>query len=84
MDVRLDPELEEFRDEVQSWLEEHLVGEFAAYRGKGLTGQEDVPAEVQIEWERELATGDWLGIDFPDWIGGRGCTLAEQVMFHKT
>jgi len=84
MDVRLDPSLAAFRDEVRTWLEEHLVGEFGRYRGKGLTGLEDVPPEVQIEWERELATGGWLGIDFPASIGGRECSLAEQVVFHLT
>ena len=57
MDVRLDPSLAAFRDEVRTWLEEHLVGEFGRYRGRGLTGLEDMPPEVQIAWERELATG---------------------------
>ncbi len=84
MDVRLDPALEQFRDEVRTWLEEHLGGEFGAYRGVGLTGHEDMPAEVQIAWERELASGGWLGIDFPAWIGGRELSLAEQVVFHLT
>ena len=84
MDFRSDPELAGFADEVRTWLEDHLVGEFARYRGRGLTGQEDVPIEVQIAWERELASGGWLGIDFPEWIGGRGCTLAEQVVFFNT
>ncbi len=84
MDVRLDPSLEEFQDEVRTWLDEHVVGDFARYRGMGLTAQEDIPVEVQLAWEKELASGGWLGIDFPESIGGRGCTLAEQVVFFKT
>ena len=84
MDLRSDPRLAAFADEVRTWLEEHLVGEFARYRGRGLTGQDDVPVEVQIAWERELASGGWLGLDFPESIGGRGCTLAEQVEFFNT
>ena len=84
MDFRSDPALISFADEVRSWLEEHLVGEFARYRGRGLTGQEDVPVEVQLAWERELASGGWLGLDFPEWIGGRGCTLAQQAVFFNT
>ena len=84
MDLRPDPAMSAFVDEVRTWLEEHLVGEFARYRGRGLTGQEDVPVEVQMDWERELAAGGWLGLDFPEWIGGRGCTLAEQVVFFNT
>lgn len=84
MDVRLDPDLEDFRDEVRTWLEQHLAGEFGKYRGHGLTGHEDIPAPIQIEWEKELASGGWLGLDFPKSIGGRECTLAEQVVFHLT
>ena len=84
MDFRSDPTLGSFADEVRTWLEEHLAGEFGRYRGCGLTGQEDVPVEVQIAWERELASGGWLGLDFPESIGGRGCTLAQQVVFFNT
>ena len=84
MDLLSDPTLESLADEVRTWLEEHLVGDFGRYRGRGLTGQEDVPVEVQIAWERELASGGWLGLDFPESIGGRGCTLAEQVVFFNT
>ena len=84
MDFRSDPRLAGFADEVRTWLEEHLAGEFGQFRGRGLTGQDDVPVEVQIAWERELASGGWLGLDFPESIGGRGCTLAEQVVFFNT
>ncbi len=84
MDAWNDPGLCAFEEEVRTWIEEHCVGEFAAYRGRGWTGQEDVPVEVQWAWEKELASGGWLGIDFPAWIGGRGCSLAEQVVFHRT
>ena len=36
----------EFVEEVRTWLEEHIVGEFVSLRGKGLTGHDDVPAAV--------------------------------------
>jgi alkylation response protein AidB-like acyl-CoA dehydrogenase len=74
----------DFVDEVRTWLGEHMVGDFAALSGRGLTGHDDVDPQLQIEWERELARGGWLGIDFPASIGGRGCSLVEQVLFHKT
>ncbi len=61
-----------------------MVGDFAVLSGRGLTGHDDVDPELQIAWERELATGGWLGIDFPAAIGGRECSLVEQVLFHKT
>ena len=84
MDFDLTPAERDFRDEVRTWLEEHLVGEFAEMRGRGGMGQEDIPAEQQIAWERELAGGGWLGIDFPAYLGGRECSLSEQVLFHQT
>ena len=74
----------DFVEEVRTWLEEHIKGDFFALRGKGLTGHDDVDPQLQIAWEKELATGGWLGIDFPEWIGGRECSLVEQVLFHKT
>ncbi len=84
MDFDLSPEELAFKDEVRTWLEEHLVGEFAALRGRGGTGQEDIPAPILMAWEKELATGGWLGIDYPKSAGGRECSLAEQVIFHMT
>jgi len=74
----------EFVDEVRTWLQDHVKGEFATLQGRGLTGHEDVDPELQIAWEKELASGGWLGIDFPKSIGGRECSLVEQVLFHKT
>lgn len=84
MDFAFDKEELAFADEVRTWLEEHMVGEFATLRGKGLTGHDDVDPSLQIAWEAELAKGGWLGIDFPKSIGGRECSLVEQVLFHKT
>ena len=84
MDFSYTKDQTDFCDEVRTWLEEHIRGDFVKLRGKGLTGHDDVDPELQIAWERELATGGWLGIDFPKWIGGRECSLVEQVLFHKT
>ena len=84
MDFSLAPAELAFKDEVRTWLEEHLVGEFAELRGRGGTGQEDIPPQLLIEWERELAKGNWLGLGYPVDLGGRECTLFEQVIFHMT
>ena len=72
-----------FADEARTWLEEHLVGDFARLRGRGGTGREDIAPEVLIAWERELASGGWLGLDYPTELGGRGASLFEQVVFHQ-
>ena len=84
MEFARTPKLEAFADEVRTWLEEHLVGEFADLRGRGGVGQEDVEAEVLLAWERQLASGGWLGLDYPERLGGRDASLAEQVVFHQT
>ncbi len=84
MDFRLTDAEEAFRDEVRTWLEEHLVGEFAALRGRGGYGRDDIDPEVQIAWERELAGGGWLGLGYPVEVGGRPASLFEQVVFSTT
>ena len=73
-----------FADEVRTWLEEHLVGANADLRGRGGVGQEDVEPERLLAWERELADGGWLGLDYPEHLGGRDASLSEQVVFHQT
>ena len=73
-----------FAEEVRTWLEEHLVGANADLRGRGGVGQEDVEPERLLAWERELADGDWLGLDYPEHLGGRDASLSEQVVFHQT
>jgi alkylation response protein AidB-like acyl-CoA dehydrogenase len=82
MDFALSPSEQAFKDEVRTWLEEHLVGDFADLRGRGGTGQEDISPALLIEWERALSTGGWLGLGYPVELGGRDCTLFEQVLFH--
>ncbi len=84
MDFTLTPQELTFADEVRTWLEEHLVGDFTQLRGKGGTGQEDISPELLIAWEKELAGGGWLGLDYPEQWGGREASLMEQVVFHTT
>jgi len=72
-----------FAEEARTWLESHLVGEYAQLRGRGGTGREDVAPELLIAWEREMASGGWLGLDYPKEFGGREASLFEQVLFHQ-
>ena len=84
MDFTLSSDEQAFADEVRTWLEEHLVGEFADLRGRGGMGQEDIAPEVLFAWERELASGGWVGLGYPESVGGRPCSLMEQVVFYMT
>ncbi len=82
MELQLSKEDQEFRDEVRTWLAEHVKGEFAGLQGKGGPGTEEIPFDVEVAWERELATGGWIGLAWPKEFGGRGATLTQQVVFH--
>ena len=80
MELDFGPGVREFRDEVRTWLDEHLVGEFAEHRGIG--GPADAEAfEVRLEWDRELSAGGWLGLSWPQEYGGRGLGLLEEIVF---
>ena len=72
-----------FREQVRTWLAEHLVGEFAALVGSGGPGREHEHVELRIAWERELGRGGWIGLGWPVEVGGRGATVEEQVVFHE-
>ena len=80
MDFDIAPEEAAFRDEVRQWLADHLVGEFAAHRGVG-SPTDDTAWDVRIAWEKELASGGWLGLTWPREYGGRGASLAQEVVF---
>ena len=69
-----------FRDEVRTWLTEHLVGEFRDHRGVG-SPTDDTAWDVRVGWERELSKGNWLGLTWPVEYGGRGVGLAEEIIF---
>ncbi len=75
--------VEEFREEIRTWLHEHLVGEFAALKGTGGPGSEHEFHEERLAWNRELARGGWTCVGWPSEYGGRGLSLAEQVVFHE-
>ena len=63
MDFRFSAEDEAFRDEVRTWLGEHLVGEYAAIGDVGGPADE-TGWDVRVEWEKELggaAGSGWPG-----------------------
>ena len=72
-----------FREEVAVWLAEHLTGEFAPLVGTGGPGREHENVELRMAWEKELAAGGWVGLAWPTEVGGRGCSIEEQVVFYE-
>jgi alkylation response protein AidB-like acyl-CoA dehydrogenase len=82
VDFRDSPAEAEFRDEVRTWLSEHLVGEFAELGGRG--GPADERGwETRIEWERTLGRDRWVGCSWPVEYGGRGLDFSQQVIFNE-
>ncbi|HEU5033859.1 MAG TPA: acyl-CoA dehydrogenase family protein [Mycobacteriales bacterium] len=73
---------EAFRAEVRAWLDEHLVGEFAALRGAGGPGREHEGFDVRLAWERLLGEHGWIGVGWPAPYG-RELPLMQQVVFHE-
>ena len=83
MDLRDRPEDEAFRKEVRTWLRDHVVGAFAALDGRGGTGDETFGFEIRLEWERVLAADGWTCLGWPTEWGGRGASIAQQVIFNE-
>ena len=83
MDLRDRPEDEAFRKEIQGWLADHLVGDYAELGGRGGSGDEGFGFEVRLRWERELAEGGWTCVGWPVEHGGRGASVAQQVVFNE-
>jgi alkylation response protein AidB-like acyl-CoA dehydrogenase len=83
MDLRFNPEDEAFRRELAAWLDAQLSGEFAAVRGRGGAGDEHALLDERRAWERRLGEAGWSCIGFPREYGGRGASLAQQVIFHE-
>ncbi len=81
--MQLSSEDEEFRRSVREWLERSLTGRFAALRGAGGPGREDEAHAERLAWNRHLAAAGWTCLGWPPEHGGRGATLAQQVIFYE-
>jgi alkylation response protein AidB-like acyl-CoA dehydrogenase len=69
---------EGFRAECADWLNAQMAGEFRDIKGiTTLTAS----AERRKEWEQHLGAHNWGCIGWPVEWGGRGASLAEQVIF---
>jgi alkylation response protein AidB-like acyl-CoA dehydrogenase len=82
MDFRDTPQEAAFRDEVRTWLAEHLTGEFAEIGGGGGPADES-GWDLRLEWERILGKDRWVGMAWPETYGGRDASIVEQVIFNE-
>jgi alkylation response protein AidB-like acyl-CoA dehydrogenase len=74
---------EAFRKEVADYFEEALGGPFAAIRDRGGPGDEDAVVEERMAWERKLGADGWTCVGWPTEHGGRGLSLAEEIVYHE-
>ncbi len=83
MDLSFDADDEAFRAQARAWLEEQLSGEFAALRGRGGPGDDDVLVDARRAWEQQLGKAGWIGIGWPKSCGGRELPLTQQVLWSE-
>lgn len=83
MDLTYSAEDEQFRGEIRDWLEANLQGEFGRLKGLGGSGREHEAFDERLEWNRHMATAGWTCVAWPVEHGGRGLSLAQQVIFHQ-
>ena len=74
---------EAFRSDARKWLTDQLNGPFSVVRGRGGPGDEHELFNERSEWERALGEAGWIGIGWPEEFGGRGLSLAQQVIFYE-
>jgi alkylation response protein AidB-like acyl-CoA dehydrogenase len=73
----------EFRAELRDWLATELSGDFGALRGSGGPGREHEAFAARLAWHKHLSAAGWTCLGWPVEHGGRGATVAQQVIFHE-
>jgi alkylation response protein AidB-like acyl-CoA dehydrogenase len=81
--LRSSPQDEQFRSSIREWLAANLTGRFAALRDAGGPGREHEAHAERVAWNRHLAAAGWTCLGWPPEHGGRGATLAQQVIFYE-
>ncbi|MEV5835037.1 acyl-CoA dehydrogenase family protein [Nocardia sp. NPDC052112] len=79
MDFSLPARVEVFRDELRTWLAEHLTDDIVA-AGRHIA---DDPAAFEIVrgWNRTMADAGWAAVSWPVAYGGRGAGPLEQLVY---
>ncbi|MCH2170222.1 acyl-CoA dehydrogenase family protein [Myxococcota bacterium] len=77
MDLSYTSEQQAFRQEVRSWLEEHVPDE-------PLPSMDTAEGfQRHREWERVLAAGRWAMVTWPEEFGGRAADLITWLIFEE-
>jgi alkylation response protein AidB-like acyl-CoA dehydrogenase len=79
MDLTFTPEEQAFREEVRTFLEQHLPPRMRRYVLEGL----HVPPEETVAWQRLLHRKGWGGPNWPTEFGGTGWDPVRQYIFEE-
>ncbi len=76
MELQFTKAEQEFRDEVRTWLSEHVPRE---RRPRDLRAARD----FDLAWQRTQYDAGWAGIAWPVEYGGRGLSLTQQLIWFE-
>jgi alkylation response protein AidB-like acyl-CoA dehydrogenase len=76
MDVRFDAATEVFRQEIRTWLSDHVPKDPMPSDSEGAF-------HYMRAWQRQMYDAGWVGIHWPEAYGGCGATLLEQAVFQQ-
>ena len=65
-----------FRDEVRTWLRENVPREKRPKEGVAMR-------DFDMGWQRKQYDGGWAGIAWPKEYGGRGLSVAQQLIWYE-
>jgi len=77
MDLSYPPEVEAFRKEIRTWLEEHLP---SGWFDEGFQMSPEEKQRFNEEWTPKLYEGGWICATWPEEYGGKGLTTMEGVV----
>ncbi|MET0147254.1 MAG: acyl-CoA dehydrogenase family protein [Ilumatobacteraceae bacterium] len=77
MDLDFSADEVAFREEIRTWLAEHVPTERRPH------GDHPDSREFDLAWQREQYDGGWAGIAWPVEYGGRGLSTIEQLIWYE-
>ncbi|MFS0575743.1 acyl-CoA dehydrogenase family protein [Sporosarcina sp. 179-K 3D1 HS] len=82
MDFTFTEQEVDFRQELRTWLEEHLPDGWLA-GNRELPQDKEEYSQFLRQWQRTLYEGGWAAISWPKAYGGRDATLMEEIIYHQ-
>lgn len=81
MDLDFSPQEHAFRDEVRTFIAEHLPERLRD--GAAKTPGVFVEPDIGFEWHRILAQRGWVATTWPEQVGGTGWSPVQRYIFEK-